>query len=110
MDAEGYCNELEGGCIGRVIAIVGTSENQKKRDEHIHFQAVVECLHTSSTLDDIAQKLEDVSQSLLHHYKNYVDASCLQSYTTSEKSNEELYDTWQQSASFMTYPLSERYV
>ena len=34
-DAEGLICEVEGGSLGRLLCLVGTSEFQKKRDEHV---------------------------------------------------------------------------
>ena len=80
-DAEGIVSEVEGGCIGRGLAAVGTAEFQKKRDEHIHSEVVVECLHTSSSLHDIADMIEKGFVALVDQYKDYVDHVCLQRYS-----------------------------
>ena len=80
VDAEGLSTEIEGGSLGRVLSLVGTSEFQKKRDEHIHYQAIVECLHTSCSLQEIANVLENEDGDIMSDYKRYVDYSCLQRY------------------------------
>ena len=77
VDAEGMSTEVAGGAPGRTLAIVGTSEFQKKRDEHIHYQAVVECLHTSSSLYTVADVLALRGQELVEQYTRYVDYTCL---------------------------------
>ena len=71
---------LEGGSIGRCLALIGTSEFQKKRDEHIHFEAVVECLHTANSLHDIADLIEQGYGSIVQEYKAYVNHVCVQRY------------------------------
>ena len=53
-DAEGCSSELEGGSIGRFLAIIGTSEFQKKRDEHIHLEGIIERSHTATSLHELA--------------------------------------------------------
>ena len=80
VDAEGMSTEVEGGALGRTLTLVGTSEFQKKRDEHIHYQAVVECLHTSLSLYTVSDELELQGQDLVKKYKAYVDYTCLQRY------------------------------
>ena len=82
IDAEGLSTEVEGGSLGRMLSLVGTSEFQKKRDEHIHYQAIVECLHTSNSLYEVADALVDSDVDLTEQYKRYQDHSCLQRYLT----------------------------
>ena len=79
-DAEGILSEAEGGSIGRMLALIGTSEFQKKRDEHIHFESVVECLHTARSLHEIADIIEQGYTALVDQYKAYVDHVCVQRY------------------------------
>ena len=97
-DAEGLSCEIEGGSIARVLAAVGTSEFQKKRDEHFHFQAVVECLHTSCTLHEIADILQNSLEDLVRHYKAYVEGVCVQGYRESKVDAQAKYrsaeETW----------------
>ena len=69
-DAEGCVTEVEGGCLGRMLTLVGTSEFQKKRDEHIHYQSFVECLHTSRTLREVAEALISGVGNIVGQYKN----------------------------------------
>eukprot|EP00959_Pyramimonas_sp_CCMP1952_P313884 6570807-Pyramimonas_sp.AAC.1 len=37
-DADGLVTEVEGGALGRMLTLVGTSEFQKKRGEHVYYQ------------------------------------------------------------------------
>ena len=46
----------------------------------MHYPAVVECLHTSSSLHTVMSELETQGHSLIERYKQYVDHSCLQRY------------------------------
>ena len=82
QDVEGLSTEVDGGSIGRILTLAGASEFQKKkkRDEHIHYQAVVACLHTSSSLHTLMSELEVQGRSLIERYKEYVNHSCLQRY------------------------------
>ena len=89
QDGEGLSTEVEGGSLGRSLTIVGTSEFQKKRDEHLHYQNVVECLHTSSSLYTVEEELERQGEQLLQGYKQYVDHSCLQRYQHDDYSVED---------------------
>ena len=79
-DAEGVSSEVEGGSTGQCLNIIGTSEFQKKRDEHIHFEAVVECLHTGRSLHDIAGIIEKGFAEIVHGYKAYANHVCVQGY------------------------------
>ena len=97
-DAEGLCCEVEGGSLGRALAAIGTSEFQKKRDEHIHAQIVIECLHIAKSLHEIADLIEAGANHLAVHYKQYFENVCSQSYRTAgadpEQKRVEAEKTW----------------
>ena len=82
IDAEGLSCEIEGGSIGRMLTVVGTSEFQKKRDEHLHMQGIVECMHTSTSLHDIADTIVRGYTDLVTRYKAYADHVCKQGYAS----------------------------
>jgi hypothetical protein len=74
-DAEGLCTEIQGGALGRPLTIAGTSEFQKKRDEHLHYQLFVQCAHTSLPLQSV-QALAAANPELTPALKHYVDNAC----------------------------------
>ena len=98
VDGEGLSTEVEGGSLGRMLTLVGTSEFQKKRDEHIHYQGIVECLHTSCTLYEVADALGHGAAHLIEEYKRYQDQACLQRYLSPDadalRLQAETEETW----------------
>ena len=83
------------------MTLTGTSEFQKKRDEHVHMQCCIECPHTSLTLDELADKIEETA-GIVDAYRQFVDASCVQSYLRSTETAAALLEkaesTWPEHA------------
>ena len=76
-----------------MLTPIGTSEFQKKRDEHVHMQGIIQCKHTSSSLHEIANAIEQASKEvdLVADYKRYHSYVCKQGYASADVDAEARY-------------------
>ena len=96
-DGEGRSNEVEGGVLSRMGTITATCEFQKKRDEHVHMQCVIECPRTSHTMEEIVDLIAK-SSKFVEEYTHFADSTCAQKYfcstLTAEEDHDKAESTW----------------